>query len=123
MEWERSRSQLQDRYVSYPWEKKMRESSFANSSSFLSILVLPMASDPSSSRYNSLEDTQARANTWLTSSRNSGVPIVLINVQSEPLLTKVRETREIREFRGRYLLIIIVALYCHRFLEKRLRRL
>lgn len=90
-----SRTQLQDGYVSYPWEKKMRESlSVPNSSSFLSLLILPKASNPSSSRYNSFEDTLARANTWLNSSQASGVPIVFLSAQSEPLLTKVRETGE-----------------------------
>ncbi|CAA7407975.1 unnamed protein product [Spirodela intermedia] len=85
-----SKSQLQDGYVSYPWEKKMRESlSVPNSSSFLSLLILPKASNPSSSHYNSFEDTLARGNTWLNSSQASGVPIVFLSAQSEPLLTKI----------------------------------
>nr|XP_010913929.1 uncharacterized protein LOC105039469 [Elaeis guineensis]XP_010913930.1 uncharacterized protein LOC105039469 [Elaeis guineensis] len=85
-----SKAQLQDGYVSYPWEKKMRESlSIPNSSCFLSLLVLPKASDPSATRYNSLEDTLARANAWLNSCQASGVPIVFMNIQTEALLTKI----------------------------------
>ncbi|XP_077214931.1 uncharacterized protein LOC143849680 [Tasmannia lanceolata] len=83
-------AQLQDGYVSYPWEKKMKESlPVANSSCFLSLLLLPKASDRVASRYNDLEDTLARANAWLISSQASGVPIVFINVQTEALLTKI----------------------------------
>ncbi|KAJ0988143.1 hypothetical protein J5N97_006499 [Dioscorea zingiberensis] len=85
-----SKAQLQDGYVAYPWEKKMRESlEIPNSSGFLSVLVLPKASDSSGCRYNSLEDTLARANAWLNSSQASGVPIHFINIQTEALLTKI----------------------------------
>ncbi|KAL5975954.1 hypothetical protein ACLOJK_020283 [Asimina triloba] len=85
-----SNAQLQDGYVSYTWEKKMKETlSVPNSSSFLSLLLLPKASDPAASRYNDLEDTLARANAWLTASQASGVPIVFMNVQTEALLTKI----------------------------------
>lgn len=85
-----SKAQLQDGYVSYPWEKKMRESlSIPTSSCFLSLLVLPKASDPSATRYNTLEDTLARANAWLNSCQASGVPIVFMNIQTEALLTKI----------------------------------
>nr|CAD1839285.1 unnamed protein product [Ananas comosus var. bracteatus] len=74
----------------YPWERKMRELlPLPSSSSFLSLLLLPKASDPSASHYNSLEDTLARADTWLTASQASGVPIVFMNVQTEALLTKI----------------------------------
>lgn len=61
----------------------------ANSSCFLSMLILPKALDPVASRYNSLEDTLARANSWLFCSQNSGVPIEFMSVQTEALLTKV----------------------------------
>ena len=85
-----SNAQLQDGYVAYPWEKKMSESlEIPNSSGFLSVLILPKASDSSGLRYNSLEDTLARANAWLNSSQASGVPILFINIQTEALLTKV----------------------------------
>ncbi|KAL5984846.1 hypothetical protein ACLOJK_038682 [Asimina triloba] len=85
-----SNARLQDGYVSYTWEKKMKETlSVPNSSSFLSLLLLPKASDPAASRYNDLEDTLARANAWLTASQASGVPIVFMNVQTEALLTKI----------------------------------
>ncbi|XP_020103585.1 uncharacterized protein LOC109720716 [Ananas comosus] len=74
----------------YPWERKMRELlPLPSSSSFLSLLLLPKASDPSASHYNSLEDTLARADTWLTASQASGVPIMFMNVQTEALLTKI----------------------------------
>ncbi|XP_073004575.1 uncharacterized protein [Typha latifolia] len=77
-------------YESYPWEKKMRELlPLVNSSCFLSLLLLPKAEDVSAARYNSVEDTLARADTWLISSQNSGVPIVFMNVQTEALLTKI----------------------------------
>ncbi|GMH07589.1 hypothetical protein Nepgr_009429 [Nepenthes gracilis] len=82
--------QLQERYVSYPWERKMQGVlSIANSSCFLSILFLPKSSDRMSSRYNDIEDTFARANAWLSASQASGVPIVFTNIQIESLLTKI----------------------------------
>ncbi|KAJ1280734.1 hypothetical protein BS78_04G255600 [Paspalum vaginatum] len=85
-----SKAQLQDGYVSYPWEKKMREVlPIPNSSSFLSLLVLPTALDRAASRYNSVDDTLARANAWILSSQASGVPIMFLNVQTEALLTKI----------------------------------
>lgn len=85
-----SRTQLQDGYVSYRWDRKMHELLLVpNSSGFLSILFLPKASDRVASRYNDLEDTLARANTWLNASQHSGVPIVFMNIQTESLLTKV----------------------------------
>jgi hypothetical protein len=86
-----SRAQLQDGYVAYPWEKKMRDSlRMPNSSSYLSMLVLPKALDLNSCRYESFEDTLARANAWIYSSQVSGIPIEFMNVQSEALLTKVQ---------------------------------
>ncbi|CAL5019228.1 unnamed protein product [Urochloa decumbens] len=85
-----SKAQLQDGYVSYPWEKKMREVlPIPNSSSFLSLLILPTALDRAGSRYNCVEDTLARANAWMLSSQAAGVPIVFLNVQTEALLTKI----------------------------------
>jgi hypothetical protein len=54
------------------------------------MLVLPKALDSNACRYQSFEDTLARANAWIYSSQASGVPIDFINVQSEALLTKVK---------------------------------
>ncbi|KAK6261794.1 hypothetical protein QUC31_007610 [Theobroma cacao] len=86
---ELSRMRLQDGYVSYPWERRMRDVlSVPNSSCFLSILLLPKASDRVASQYNDLEDTFTRANAWLNASQASGVPIVFMNIQTESLLTK-----------------------------------
>ncbi|KAK6937094.1 hypothetical protein RJ641_034124, partial [Dillenia turbinata] len=85
-----SRSQLQDGYVSYPWERRMQELlQVPRSSCFLSILLLPKVSDRVASRYNDLEDTLARGNAWLNASQALGVPIVFMNVQTESLLTKI----------------------------------
>ncbi|WCJ36943.1 hypothetical protein M5689_018111 [Euphorbia peplus] len=85
-----SRATLQDGYVAYPWAKRMQEVlSVPNSSSFLSILLLPKVSDRVASRYNDLEDTLARANTWLYASQAAGVPLVFMNIQTESLLTKI----------------------------------
>ncbi|KAG6629982.1 hypothetical protein I3843_14G122700 [Carya illinoinensis] len=85
-----SSSRLQDGYVAYPWERRMQEFlSVPFSSCFLSILLLPKASDQVASRYNDLEDTLARANAWLNASQATGVPIAFMNVQTEPLLTKI----------------------------------
>ncbi|XP_042487085.1 uncharacterized protein LOC122067321 [Macadamia integrifolia] len=84
-----SKAQLQDGYVPYRWERKMQLLTVPNSSCFLSILFLPKASDRIASRYNDIEDTLARANAWLNASQASGVPIVLMNIQTESLLTKI----------------------------------
>jgi hypothetical protein len=54
------------------------------------MLVLPKSLDSNACRYESFEDTLARANTWIYSSQASGVPIDFMNVQSEALLTKVK---------------------------------
>ncbi|CAK7339295.1 unnamed protein product [Dovyalis caffra] len=84
------RAKLQDGYVAYPWEKRMKEVlNVPSSSSFLSILLLPKASDRVASRYNDLEDTLARANAWLYASQATGVPVVFMNIQTESLLTKI----------------------------------
>ncbi|URE31579.1 hypothetical protein MUK42_03406 [Musa troglodytarum] len=85
-----STAKVQDGYVPYNWEKKMKEFlPVPNSSCFLSMLVLPKVLDLVASRYNCLEDTLARANAWLFSSQASGVPIEFMNVQTEALLTKI----------------------------------
>ncbi|KAJ9164395.1 hypothetical protein P3X46_023973 [Hevea brasiliensis] len=85
-----SRATLQDGYVSYPWMRRMQEVlPIPNSSCFLSILFLPKVSDRVASRYNDLDDTLARANTWLYASQASGVPTVFMNIQTESLLTKI----------------------------------
>lgn len=85
-----TKAQLQDGYVAYPWEKKMRDSlRMPNSSSYLSMLILPKALDLNACRYESFEDTLARANAWLYSSQVSGIPIEFMNVQTEALLTKI----------------------------------
>ncbi|KAF5725492.1 hypothetical protein HS088_TW23G00214 [Tripterygium wilfordii] len=85
-----TRAKLEDGYVSYPWGRRMHEAlSVPNSSCFLSVLLLPKASDQVASRYNDLEDTLARANVWLNASQASGVPIVFMNIQTESLLTKI----------------------------------
>jgi hypothetical protein len=78
-------------YESFPWERKMTDLlPMPNAGHFLSFLLLPLAADESQTRYHNLEDTLARADAWLRSSQRSGVPIVLMNVQTEALLTKVR---------------------------------
>ncbi|KAL3620420.1 hypothetical protein CASFOL_035332 [Castilleja foliolosa] len=84
------RTPLQDGYVSYPWERKMHEMLLIpNSSSFYSILFLPKASDKAGTRYNDIEDTLARAHTWINAAQESGAPIVFMSIQTESLLTKI----------------------------------
>ncbi|KAJ8472122.1 hypothetical protein OPV22_026465 [Ensete ventricosum] len=61
----------------------------SNASCFLSLLILPKALDPVASRYNTLEDTLARANAWLVASQISGVPMDFMDVQTKALLTKI----------------------------------
>ncbi|XP_073002547.1 uncharacterized protein [Typha latifolia] len=83
-------AKIEQDYELYPWEKKMRDLlPLPSSSVFLSLLLLPRISDHSSSHYNTLEDTLARANAWLNSAQASGIPIVFMNVQTEALLTKI----------------------------------
>ncbi|XP_047324300.1 uncharacterized protein LOC124927857 [Impatiens glandulifera] len=83
-------ARLQDGYVQFPWEKKMREMLLVpNSSCFLSVLFLPKAADEASTHYNDLDDTLARANAWLSASQSTGVPLVFMNIQTELLLTKI----------------------------------
>lgn len=85
-----SKAQLQDGYVAYPWEKKMRDTlRMPNSSCYLSMLVLPKALDSNACRYESFDDTLARANAWICSAQASGIPVDYRNVQSEALLTKI----------------------------------
>ncbi|CAN6173833.1 unnamed protein product [Urochloa humidicola] len=73
----------------FPWEKKMRELlPVPSASCFLSLLLLPKATDASNTKYNSLDDSLARADAWLRSSQASGVPVVFMSVQTEALLTK-----------------------------------
>jgi hypothetical protein len=86
-----SKAQLQDGYVAYPWDKKMRDTLHTpNSSCYLSMLVLPKALDSNACHYESFDDTVARANAWFYSSQAAGIPIDFMNVQSEALLTKVQ---------------------------------
>ncbi|KAL5658551.1 hypothetical protein ACJX0J_031714, partial [Zea mays] len=85
-----SKAQLQDGYVAYPWDKKMRDTLHTpNSSCYLSMLVLPKALDSNACHYESFDDTVARANAWFYSSQAAGIPIDFMNVQSEALLTKI----------------------------------
>ncbi|XP_054777635.1 disease resistance protein At4g27190-like isoform X2 [Prosopis cineraria] len=92
-------SRIQDGHVSYPWERSMQElAGIPNSGNFLSILLLPKASDQEACRYNDLEDTLARANAWLHAAQNSGIPIVFVSIQTETLLTKISgETRSLTD--------------------------
>ncbi|CAA0805764.1 Unknown protein [Striga hermonthica] len=84
------RTPLLDGYVPYPWDRRMHEMlPVPSSSSFYSVLFLPKASNGVGTLYNDLEDTLARAHTWINASQASGVPTVLINIQTESLLTKV----------------------------------
>lgn len=84
-----SHAQLKDGYVAYAWEEKKQKSS----GGFFSLLIIPHAPDREIEQYNDLEDTMDRAYTWLTASQASGVPIVLLNIQTEPLLTKISDER------------------------------
>lgn len=84
------KAQVRDGLNSYSWERKMRETlPVFPSSSLLSLVVFPKATDDSNSRYNGLDDTLARAKAWLNSTQASGVPITFISVQTEQMLTKV----------------------------------
>ncbi|CAL9084881.1 unnamed protein product [Musa textilis] len=88
-----SNAQLKDGYITFPWEKKARDLlPMPYSSAFLSLIILPRASDPSGVRYSSLEDTLAQANAWLVSSQDAGVPIAFMNIQTEALLTKANNS-------------------------------
>lgn len=82
---------LKDAYVPYPWECKMQQClPLQGTNVVFSILFVPYAArDPASPSYNSVEDTVARAMTWLVAAQCSGIPINFLNIQTEPLLTKV----------------------------------
>uniref|UniRef100_A0A0D9X6S1 Uncharacterized protein n=1 Tax=Leersia perrieri TaxID=77586 RepID=A0A0D9X6S1_9ORYZ len=83
-------AKLSHSYEAFPWERKMRDLlPVASASGFLSLLLLPRATDESQTKFHSLEDTLARAEAWIMSSQMSGVPIVPMNVQTEALLTKI----------------------------------
>uniref|UniRef100_A0A0D3GZ40 Uncharacterized protein n=1 Tax=Oryza barthii TaxID=65489 RepID=A0A0D3GZ40_9ORYZ len=83
-------AKLSHSYEAFPWERKMRDLlQVAGASGFLSLLLLPRATDETQTKFHSLEDTLARAESWLMSSQMSGVPIVPMNVQTEALLTKI----------------------------------
>lgn len=84
-----SHAQLKDGYVAYSWEEKMHKSS----GGFFSLLIIPHAPDRGVEQYNDLEDTMERAYTWLNACQASGVPILLLNIQTEPLLTKISDER------------------------------
>ncbi|KAL2472158.1 hypothetical protein Adt_40294 [Abeliophyllum distichum] len=89
------RNPLQDGYVSYPWKRRKQEMlSVSNSNSFYSILFLPKATDKVAFRYNNLEDTLARAQSWINAYQDSGVPVVFMNIQTESLLTKENWKKE-----------------------------
>eukprot|EP01018_Ginkgo_biloba_P032880 Gb_37248 [translate_table: standard] len=89
-----SNAQLRDGYVSYPWEKKMQHFlTVPRSGCFFSLLIVPHTSDRGPDQYNDLEDTLARAYAWLSAAQASGVPIVFMNIQTEPLLTKISGER------------------------------
>lgn len=108
-----TKAKLQDGYVAYPWEKRMKEVlTVPNSSSFFSILFLPKATDKAASRYNDIEDTLARAQAWFNSAQATGVSIVLMNIQTESLLTKVITNNVCKRFRVLKLVILIVVCVC-----------
>ncbi|KAL2515577.1 hypothetical protein Fot_29548 [Forsythia ovata] len=70
-------------------EKKVRNAVCSQFQQLYSILFLPKASDKVVFRYNDLEDTLARAQSWINASQESGVPVVFMNIQTDSLLTKV----------------------------------
>ncbi|CAH9072245.1 unnamed protein product [Cuscuta europaea] len=81
---------IQNGYVSYQWPRRAAEmAGVPNSRTSYSMLFLPIASHKSTLGYSDIDDTIARANTWLGASQASGVPIILINIQTESLLTKI----------------------------------
>eukprot|EP00249_Psilotum_nudum_P021053 c27952_g1_i4 orf=272-1198(+) len=81
---------LKDVYRQYSWKDKMRQAlPIQRSNTIFSFLVVPYAPDRTVASYNDVEDTVARAMTWLSASQASGVPIDFLNIQTEPILTKV----------------------------------
>uniref|UniRef100_J3MS73 Uncharacterized protein n=1 Tax=Oryza brachyantha TaxID=4533 RepID=J3MS73_ORYBR len=83
-------SKLGHAYEAFPWERKMMDLlPVPGNSGFLSLLLLPRATDESQTKFHSLDDTLARAEAWVMSSQMSGVPIVPMNMQTEALLTKI----------------------------------
>lgn len=85
-----SNTPLTDLYVPYSWEEKMKQVLPVGSSSMVyTMLVIPHATDRAVSVYNNVEDTVNRAMAWFTAAQASGVPINFLNIQTEPVLTKV----------------------------------
>eukprot|EP00249_Psilotum_nudum_P021054 c27952_g1_i5 orf=272-1237(+) len=81
---------LKDVYRQYSWEEKMQQVlPIQRSNMVFSFLVVPFSPDRAVPSYNDLDDTVVRAMSWLSASQTSGVPINFLNIQTEPILTKV----------------------------------
>ncbi|KAJ7539566.1 hypothetical protein O6H91_08G019400 [Diphasiastrum complanatum] len=75
-----SNVQLKDCLLTYSWKKKMQ--AFLprpNSAMVFSLLLMPFQS-------NDVDETSARAMAWLSAAQESGVPIIFVNIQVEPIL-------------------------------------
>ena len=83
-----SKTHLSDISLTYKWEEKAK---LVQPSMVFSMLVIPHATGSNGLQYSNMEDTIARAMTWLSASQQAGVPISFLSIQTEPLLTKVSD--------------------------------
>lgn len=82
---------LQHGNVPYPWEKKMKQQQDhpQQLNSIFWLLVMPSAGDKAILSHNDVEGTMSKAMAWLTAAQGAGTPIKYLNLQTEPLLTKI----------------------------------
>ncbi|XP_024528287.1 uncharacterized protein LOC9633085 isoform X2 [Selaginella moellendorffii] len=89
-----SNTQMRGCVISYAWQQKMQH--FLpppNSSIVFSLLVMPFKQAQLGAGYNDVDDTSARAMAWLSASQKVGVPIIFVNIQTEPILRQGSSAR------------------------------
>ncbi|XP_024539456.1 uncharacterized protein LOC9630103 [Selaginella moellendorffii] len=76
---------IKDRLISYPWQSKMHQFLPSPNSAMVFSLILMPFQRANEGGDGDLENTTARAMAWLSASQSSGVPVIFVNIQSEPM--------------------------------------